>query len=320
MVEGGVQVAVKEFTTAAEFQQEKQNLDEIRGIRHPHLIRHLVTYETNSHYYVVFPWASGGNLSNLWQRDNSMERTEKLVLWSLRQMIGIASALEALHNVNCRHGDIKPENILHFIHDEEETLVLADVGVSRVHIHATKDRKGGTTTRATTPAYEAPEALTDNKSPRARKYDMWSLGCILLEYVIWLLEDLEAVKRFRDARDGPDHEFYFLSNNKAEIHPTVRTTFRTLREHTRCRNGTAIEALIDLVAENLLQVDIDSRDPAEKVVQKLREIVSAAEQNPSHLLNKVDPAPPKLYFLTRKASIAYESSSSVIFEEPSSVD
>ncbi len=56
-------------------------------------------------------------------------------MWSLEQMLGLSRGLEDLHDLNCRHGDLKPDNILHFIKDGRDILVIADLGVSKFHIH-----------------------------------------------------------------------------------------------------------------------------------------------------------------------------------------
>ena len=314
-----VQVAAKEFRRDEPFRKERENLHKIQDIRHPHLIQHLVTYEKAPQYYVIFPWAHGGSLTDFWERKDRTDRTRKLALWSLQQMLGIAGALEALHDVNCRHGDLKPANILHFINDKSETLVVADVGVSKIHGKSTGLRRGGTKTRATTPAYEAPEAFLDEENPRARRYDIWSLGCIFLEYIIWFLEDLTAVERFTSTRETPEYEFYVVSQGEAEVHPTVNHAIDSIKKDIRCKGGTALEALVNLIADHMLQVEVDKRDTADIIVEKLSTIVLEAEQNQSRLFNEVDSAsaPANFHFIRRQASMAYKSDCSTIHEEPS---
>ncbi|KAF4627090.1 hypothetical protein G7Y89_g11066 [Cudoniella acicularis] len=130
--------------------KEKENLEQIQNI-HKYPIQHFATCEKGKIYYVIFPWADGGNLRELWTSQDSRQRTPELALWSLQQILGLVGALKALHNVNCRHGDLKPENILYFKEDGEGTLVIADVGLSRVHEMETKMRHAGTITQATTP-------------------------------------------------------------------------------------------------------------------------------------------------------------------------
>lgn len=214
-------------------------------------------------------------------------------------MLGISEAIQCLHRVNCRHGDLKPENMLRFmdIGTDRGTLVIADVGVSRLHTKGTGMRSEGTTTRATTPAYEAPETFSEAKGPRARRYDMWSLGCILMEFAIWLLEDSKAIQRFHASRDKPFFEFYRHRGRKQEIHPRVLDKIQSMRQDARVKGETALATLLKLISEHLLLIDAESRDDAGGVVEELRRIVENAKRNPEYLMNSVGSVQP-----TRKDS------------------
>lgn len=317
---------MKEFQKVEAFQHEKSNLDQLQKIRNEHLIQHLVTFERGRKYYVVFPWANGGSLKDFWQSTDHDNKTKELTLWILRQMLGVTSAIAALHEINCRHGDLKPENILHFRKKDAEmgTLVIADVGVSRVHRQPTKMRQDGTATRATTPAYEAPETLDDAKGPRARRYDMWSLGCILLEFIIWILDGNQAIERFRSARDGPYFEFYRVRKSGAKVvHPVVLDAIATIKRDKRVQGGTALEAVVDMLGEHLLLIEAESRETAEDAVSRLRKIVQTAEKEPAYLMKTADQVPEKLHFITRANrmdSMAFDSAAETIFEEPSELE
>ncbi|KAF2704369.1 kinase-like protein [Pleomassaria siparia CBS 279.74] len=310
-------VATKEFRSSAPFLQEKENLATIRRLDHGHLIKHLATYKKDTNYYIIFPWASGGNLRNFWKLKDTRPRDTGLASWSLRQMLGLAGALDALHSVNCRHGDLKPDNILHFQEESEKNegkLVVADVGVSRRHSESTELRHVGTTTKATTPSYEAPEAFESNSEPRARRYDVWSLGCVYLEFAIWLLHDFESINSFYRARNAPSFEFYLLdrhsssSNRSPEIHPMVTMALKKLRNDARCKDGTAFESFLNLIAERLLQIDVNQRAEASEVVEKLHKIVQDVEADPSRLFNDVQSPSERLRFPRRAQTGASEYS------------
>ncbi len=45
--------------------------------------------------------------------------------------------------------------------------------------------------------YEPPEAEVGQNEPRSRRYDVWSMGCIYLEFAIWLLRGENGLQRFR---------------------------------------------------------------------------------------------------------------------------
>ena len=268
------------------FDKEKNNLEQISNLKHPNLIRHIATFRKGSQYYVIFPWANGGDLRNFWEQSKPDSETRKLTTWCLQQMFGLASALEALHGLNCRHGDLKPENIFHFKEGREEgKLIIADFGVSKVHVKGTLLRGVPTFERATTPSYEPPEVIPKQDTARSRKYDIWSMGCILLEFVLWLLTDYEMIKAFDLARAGlgatsaAEAHFYKLVDNKAdnaEIHPAVLEVIEGIRKHPHY-SGTALEALIELICKRLLLVQVDSRCSAEELRIELEKIVSKAE-------------------------------------------
>ena len=44
--------------------------------------------------------------------------------------------------------------------------------------------------------YEAPEAIGELNGPRSRLYDVWSMGCITLEFIIWLLYGNDELNNF----------------------------------------------------------------------------------------------------------------------------
>jgi serine/threonine protein kinase len=286
-------VAIKEFRNTEPFKKEKDVLEKIQILNHNHLIKHLAICENGKLYYIIFPWADGGNLREFWKLEDPQERNPELFLWSLQQMLGLAGALQALHSVNCRHGDLKPENILHFKKGGQGDLVVADVGVSRVHENATELRHAGTTTRATTPSYEPPEVHLQPNSPRARRFDLWSLGCIFLEFNIWLLYGFEAINNFGHARDTPEFGFYKLNAERtaAETHQVVLNAIKAIREDPRCSGGTGLEKLANLIAAHLLQVEVERRYSADELYDELQKIVQDAEKNPAYLFNQVEPAP-----------------------------
>ena len=88
-----------------------------------------------------------------------------LIKWIIYQ---IAFGLYTLHSNNIIHHDIKPSNILI---DEEGQILICDLG-SSIFI-------GEDSYECTLP-YASPEFLLGN-SKMNEKYDMWSLGVVLLE-------------------------------------------------------------------------------------------------------------------------------------------
>jgi serine/threonine protein kinase len=181
---GRICVAIKKFRdgpkvdASRHYRDELTNLNRIRKIEDEHLNKPLACCEQAR--CILFPWASGGDLWDFWEANNrkELERTPDVFLWALGQITGLTHALESLHQVNTRHGDLKPSKILYFTDDNTKlgTLKIADFGVSRTHTVNTGLRESPTITKASTFIYEAPEAHDRFKNilKRSRKYDCWS--------------------------------------------------------------------------------------------------------------------------------------------------
>lgn len=183
------------------FTSEFEALEKVSRLNHSHLAEVTASITKGQEKLFVFPWAEL-NLRQYWQRDSrSIQRSQvQSGQWAQQQLTGLASALDALHNNDfgsCRHGDLKPENILWFKDQSNLAspgrLVISDFGFAK--FSSQQDANQDDLLKAYTPAYSPPEV---QKAPkRSRKYDIWSLGCIYLEFVTWLMHGFEAVETLR---------------------------------------------------------------------------------------------------------------------------
>ncbi len=163
------------------------------------------------------------------------KRGAELLLWSLEQMCGLANGLEALHSENFRHGDLKPENILRFTEGEERgDLLIADVGLAKFHVEVTKNRHARTQTMTGTFRYEPPECDENLDNPRSRAYDIWSLGCIYLEFLIWLLEGQEALEAFN--QPGRFQHFWDSKDGHYQLHEAVQQSIKVISKTLKAEN------------------------------------------------------------------------------------
>ncbi|KAK3291361.1 kinase-like domain-containing protein [Chaetomium fimeti] len=322
----GIQVAVKELKDENQFKQERSNLTITASLNNSHIIKHIATYEVKNTngtttYSIIFPLASGGNLQTFW--DTEEPRTPELRQWSLEQILGLATAIRDLHmgfqgEKHCRHGDLKPLNLLHFKDPSSKglgRLVLGDLGISKIHEQVTADRKCATQTRATTPHYEPPEARgirNDNDSssndndkdkngsaaagqdqgkPWSRKYDMWSLGCIFLEFAVWLFSDVGTLDKFRKRRGSGT--FYKVLPAEADggeeqvvVCPVAQGVLEQLRAGFRGDKDDAAaapgpwERFVDLIEGELLIPEAERRCGADRLVAELERIVEDARRDP----------------------------------------
>lgn len=176
----------------------------------------LFSYSYLTEFYLVFPQAKS-NLEEYWENnklylvENRATMDYPLVLWVTQQCEGLADALLHLHDlcltsaedrskllvadnnvlpkqdlvVGTHHGNIKPTNILAFFRPGRQfpILQLTDFGCTtyttrRDHetIPRTRDRYTGD--------YVAPEVFFSRAV--STKSDIWSLGCVFLDFVEWL--------------------------------------------------------------------------------------------------------------------------------------
>lgn len=178
---------------------------------HEHLIRLLAAIEHGTSYYLLFPWAQG-TLVDLWQRFRASPESANEIEWMVKQCLGITDGLKRIHSYKSSwkrddedrerslskntgtHGDVKAENILFFhppndgtISGSKQHLVVSDFGLTRFREKSlASDPLGWSVT------YRAPEL--DMQLGTSRKYDIWSLGCLFLEFISWFLRGFGATR------------------------------------------------------------------------------------------------------------------------------
>jgi serine/threonine protein kinase len=299
-----------------EFKREVGMLRAVSKLKHHHILELLVTYKFRGRYHLVFRYAKH-NLRQLWNSVPIADDAE-WAAWSLTQMRGIASGLEQIHCFTpssvrsslsptlawggssvivetgeeryCRHGDLKPENILLFAgmegDHEQGLLVIADFGLARFHRLESRSRVdpktiGGTAT------YAPPEVQLHGKVSRA--YDIWSLGCVYLEFVTWLVGGWQDLNTFGDVRaeichDGLEDDTFFtvLNDNPrqsaANVRQGVQSWIKYLHEKPRC--SAFIHEFLDLISQQMLRVDPNERISSEQLNWKLTRMLERAHIRP----------------------------------------
>lgn len=254
-----------------EWQKEERALVDAIGLKHTHIIevKAIITW-TGKGKYFMFQWADGGNLRDFYRRVPRPNLSGTLMKEIVRQLMGLADALNTLHNYkkhdkdagSYRHGNLKPENILRF-EDGTETgsLKISDMGLAKPYFDETGLR-GPTTTRYGTPLYEPPEVILESKEARPRRYDMWSMGCIILELIVWLLYGNDELEKFNDCLHDSfeaNSPYWALNNDRAQVHPSVQTCIELIGKDPECVGSTAIGDLLNVVRTRLLVVPLPPR-------------------------------------------------------------
>ncbi|KAF2971171.1 hypothetical protein GQX73_g2389 [Xylaria multiplex] len=266
------------------------------------IIRLLATFEYEGYYHLVFPWASG-NLLEYW-RDydpyTKLSGSYSSIGGVLDQCAGIASALTQIHSVlNMpglstrrasstqskrrfgRHGDLKPGNILYFPSETGSSkLVIADMGIAQFHDSA-QARTSLIPKPPCTPTYRAPEydlSTTGVKTTSA--YDVWSLGCIFLEFATWLLCGDARRRAFKWNRSVYDEDgaFFITRDGELVINPAVYDELNELgvisMSFTPILHGTIL--LFLGIIKSCLEIEDDKRPTAEALSKQLQNLQNGA--------------------------------------------
>ncbi|KAF7531117.1 hypothetical protein G7054_g9175 [Neopestalotiopsis clavispora] len=302
-------VAVKKFTPRMRdyFFRELNNLERLNVMRHHHLIEPLTTFEHGEEQYIMYTWESGGNLREFWKSPSTARPS---ITWILEQMHGISHLLKRLHEGNdqghCRHGDIKPENILlrRGSGKKGDTLILADVGLTKFHRLATLQRQYDSSVKDSTLRYEAPEINVDQVDTptrhRSRRYDIWSIGCVYLEFIIWFVYGNETLRKFNSAAN--EHKFWAFKNLEYDdsevkggakvLHPTVQRMIRRLLQDLPAHS--ALRDLVNMIQNGLLVIRLEDRWFASKMLDTIGGIRNTAQADKQYALDSMSPRPPSL--------------------------
>ena len=222
------------------WQAEGRALEHISGLNHRNIIQRIAAIKRGKERYFMFEWADGGRLRDFW-KDNPRPNLDSGFIKE------IVMQLRELHNYegSYRHGDLKPENILRF-KDATRVGVLKIAGMELVSTDLSYT--------SGTVRYGPPEVDPFRPSPL---YDIWSMGCITLEFIVWLLYGYHDLKKFNNNVGWYRPYFKVGNDNVAEVHPVVRACMDHIFKDPECTgNGgnIAIRDLLDIVKTNLLVV------------------------------------------------------------------
>ncbi|CAO2658700.1 Nn.00g064230.m01.CDS01 [Neocucurbitaria sp. VM-36] len=276
------------------------------NLTHSHLLKCLASFTFSSNYCMIYEKADQ-DLERFIEKNNNVAAIASFSATDLaRQLYGLAGALSVIHNqenVGSDHNpnlldiprqessragyihDIKPDNILVFIYNQDGKktywLRLSDFSCANVRdlvrsVSGQKRESWRTENKKSTPNYRAPEYLRDEKI--SRPYDLWSLGCVYLELLVWYTEGYEELEKFRRARlrqvkpDGIDDEGFCYTTErgkKATVQLREIVQEKLVQISDRCTGD--LEAIADVVPK-LLQIDPKKRPTAAELVEHLKHL------------------------------------------------
>jgi len=163
----------------------RREIQILKTLRHPHITCLYEVIETESEYYLIMEYVSGGELSDYIVAKKRIKEEEACRLF--KQII---EAVEYLHKNGIAHRDLKPENILL---DYNKNIKIIDFGLSNTY-HKGEMLK----TACGSPCYAAPEMIA-GKHYVGLAADIWSCGIILYTMLCGQLpfEDKNANSLYR---------------------------------------------------------------------------------------------------------------------------
>ncbi|KAI1075336.1 kinase-like domain-containing protein [Whalleya microplaca] len=288
-----------------ELAQEVEIFKRFLNLDDYYIIPLLMTYEIRqniydefpSDYCLVFPWATG-DLQSFWKVNSTLVGDRRIIPWISMQCYQLARAVSFIHNSSLdtgndpldsqtfygRHGDIKPSNILWLSSDREGKyedqgkLVLGDFGLTQFHRRSSRSDLTSSNLAASL-TYRPPEI--DNTGRISRSMDIWPLGCIFLEFIIWFLEGFDTLDdEFREARTESDiygiraDTFFRImgqgDSRIAILKPQVTSWFERLASNENC--SRYLLDFLSIIQTDMLAVEPHRRIRASVLTQKLEQM------------------------------------------------
>ncbi|XP_072380410.1 testis-specific serine/threonine-protein kinase 3-like [Diabrotica undecimpunctata] len=167
---------VSKFSAPADYLKKflPREIEVVKGLRHPNLIRFLQAIETTHRVYIVMEYAENGSLLDIIRKDGHIDE-DRARKW-FRQLV---DAVEYCHDRGVVHRDIKCENMLM---NSEWNLKMSDFGFARGNL---KDKSGHNVLSETfcgSYAYASPEILKGIPY-QPQHADVWSMGVVLFAMV-----------------------------------------------------------------------------------------------------------------------------------------
>ncbi|XP_068186440.1 serine/threonine-protein kinase 36 [Antennarius striatus] len=156
----------KEGLSQNELRNLKKEIEILRGLQHPNIVKLYDSFETEKEVVIVTEYAEGQLFQILQEAGHLPESRVREIACQL------VSALHYLHSHRILHRDMKPQNILL---GKNGMVKLCDFGFARAMSVSTLV----VTSIKGTPLYMSPELVEEK--PYDHTADLWSLGCILYE-------------------------------------------------------------------------------------------------------------------------------------------
>lgn len=290
---------------------ELDNLDKLQETANSSIVQHYASWAgADGIFYLLLPLAQEGNLAERMKRPRP-DHDIPNILWFLRVLHALSDGMRSMHRHDPKahhldsgyatyHFDIKPENLLlfHDEHGEGSVLKIADFGSS----YTGRLKRGGVSekveSRGNTIGYQAPEF--NKASSSSRPYDMWAVGCVVLEFLLWFADPTWVTSPDEDGREtfrvqrlqacrkcrmqthikGADTDGFWVRMREPEavescdLNPAVQERCDKFLE---MENRLVFKNLMEVVLK-LVKIDPDDRLKAQDLHEQIERIMERTKQ------------------------------------------
>ncbi|KAF4961794.1 hypothetical protein FSARC_10090 [Fusarium sarcochroum] len=262
---------------------------------HPHLVSLLGAYIHLNNHYFIFDWADS-NLARYWEKHSDPNFDIATVSWVAGQCAVLASGLQQIHRSArtersqssrteskvYEYGNITPASVLWFSNPNS----LNDRGTFKLctfsqfltepeednhHDHVSFN-------------YYAPESQWKDQNI-TWSYDMWSMGCLYLDFLAWLLGGWKIVRKTANERsdslsddDGPhsdlEQPYFDLGDSEANatLKPAVTKFIKEAHANPKC--SEFIHEFLDIIQDHLLIIETNGlkRMGCDRLYHRLQEM------------------------------------------------
>ncbi|TAQ89932.1 hypothetical protein B7494_g1780 [Chlorociboria aeruginascens] len=197
-----------------------------------------------------------------------------------------------------RHGDIKPQNILWYRESKHSsslgTLKLADFGQAELNSQWSRSkhrRKIAYSITYRPPEFDIPPYITH------ASYDIWSLGCVYLQCVAWMIGGYNAVFKFAESRRSfdklmlEDSDVFFntiISENgkeEAVLKPCIQQAIKKLKGHQNCT--AYLNDFLSIIENEMLVVDYQKRGSCVQVRERLLTLLQKGKDEVGYMCRPI---------------------------------
>nr|XP_034180183.1 testis-specific serine/threonine-protein kinase 4-like isoform X2 [Osmia lignaria] len=167
---------VSKFQAPGEYLKKflPREIEVVKGLRHPNLIRFLQAIETTHRVYIIMEYAQNGSLLDIIRLDTFIDEFR-----SRRWFRQLLEAIDYCHGRGIVHRDVKCENLLM---DSNFNVKLSDFGFARGRMKPKNGINPLSETFCGSYAYASPEILKGIPY-LPQLADVWSMGVVLYAMV-----------------------------------------------------------------------------------------------------------------------------------------